>query len=80
MYLDLRSTDLVEGEAVVADDQHVGVIPVAGTSKVAEPVLILPVVVDDAEDGVPGVVDIVVIPPEVAMFGNRLIVRIVTCK
>ena len=40
--------------------------------------LIISVVVDDAEDRVPGVVNIIVIPPQVAVLGNGFIVRIVT--
>ena len=78
--IDSAGSDLVQREAVVTNDQHVGVIPLSGTAKLTEPVLVLPVVVDDAEDRVPGVVDVIVIPPQVAMLGNRLIVWIVSYK
>ena len=45
--------------AIVADDEHIGVVPVVGTSPLALPVRVVPEPVDDAEDTLPAVVDIV---------------------
>ena len=59
------NSDLVQGKSIVADDEHVRIIPVPGTRELTESVLVVSVVVDDAEDRVPGVVNIIVIPSHI---------------
>ena len=69
---------------MIADDEHVRIVPVAGTCELTESVLqiqriknhclcsllypIISVVVDDVEDLIPGVAHIIVVPPQVAVF------------
>ena len=48
--------------AIVADDEHIGVVPVVGTSPLALPVRVVAEPVNDAEDTLPAVVDIAIHP------------------
>ena len=91
-----KNPHLVEWKSIIADDEHVRIIPVPGTCELAESVLksqiiidlifcpslsslIISVVVDDAEDRVPGVVNIIVIPSHtMAGYSNFYLFQVST--
>ena len=72
---DLRPR-LVQGEAEAPHYEHVRVVPPAWPGPGGEAVLVLAVEVDDAQHRAPGVVNIVEVPPEVAVLRYRLVVRV----
>ena len=56
---------------MIANHEHVGIIPMSGPCELTEASPIISVVVDDAENRfLPGVENIVVIPPEVAVLSD----------
>ena len=59
---------LLQRETKVADHQHVRVIPASGTRHLEEPVLVVSIKVNNTWNTVPVILDIIVVPPEVAMF------------
>lgn len=65
---------LLVAQSKVADDQHVGIVPVARTSIGYNRVLIVTVIVDDAFHACPRVLDIVIVTPEITMLCYRGIV------
>ena len=71
---------LVQWQPVIANNQHVRIIPVAGTSKLTEPILVLAVVIDNPENRIPRVVNIIEVSPKIAMLRNGLVVGILPWK
>ena len=71
---------LVQWQPVIANNQHVRIIPVAGTRELTKPILVLAVIIDDPENRIPRVVNIIEVSPKVAMLRNRLVVRILPWK
>ena len=57
---------LLVAQPKVADDQHVGIVPVARAGVGNDGVLVVAVVVDDAGHRLPTVLDVVKVPPDVA--------------
>ena len=71
---------LVQWQPVIANNQHVRIIPVAGTRELTKPILVLAVEIDDPENRIPRVVNIIEVSPKVAMLRNGLVVWILPWK
>ena len=52
----------------------------ARTSKLTKPILVLSIIVNNSQDRVPGVVNIIEVPPQIAMLRNGLVIGIVTLE
>ena len=73
-HLSLR---LVLVETVLhTDEEHIGIVPVAGTSVLSPNGMVTPGI-NDVEDGAPLGIDITVVSPEVAVVGKELVVGVV---
>ena len=57
---------------------HVGVVPVSWASICNNDVLVVPIVVDSSLHGVPGILNIIEIPPEIACVDNAGVVGLKT--
>ena len=66
---------LVVETVLHADDEHIGVVPVAGAG-VLPPLGHVAPVLDDVADGVPAVADIVPVSPEVAVLDEEAVVHL----
>ena len=71
---------LVKWQPVIANNQHVRIIPVPGTCELGKRVPVPAVEIDDPENRIPRVVNIIKVSPKVAVLRNRLVVRILTWK
>ena len=65
-------------EAKVSYDEHVWVVPMSRPSVGNDCVLVVSVVVDDACHGLPAVLNVVEISPDVAGAGDRGVIRLQT--
>ena len=57
---------------------HVGVVPMSWPSICNNDVLVIPIVVDSSLHGVPGILNIIKIPPEIACVHNACVVGLKT--
>ena len=57
---------------------HVGVVPMSWASIRNDDVLVVPIVVDSSLHGVPGILNIIKIPPEIACVDNAGVVGLKT--
>lgn len=68
------SFTLLIAEAKVPDDEHVWVVPVTWSSVWHYTVLVVAVIVDYGLDAVPRILDVVEVPPQVAVFDDGRVV------
>ena len=60
----------------VPSPYHVGVIEVSRALHWSQRLLHLGIVIDDREDAIPRVLYVIVVPPQVAVIGNELIINL----